>query len=55
MSNYKLVSTLVECGVKLSKNDDKERVNQTFFQEFGWKSEVPNMYKTEHSLWRWTS
>ena len=32
MSNYKLVSTPVECGVKLSKHDDRERVNQTFFK-----------------------
>ena len=32
MSNYKLVSTLVECGVKLSCYDNRERVNQTFFK-----------------------
>ena len=32
MSNQKLVSTLVECGVKLSKHDNRERVNQTFFK-----------------------
>ena len=32
MSNYKLVCTLVECGVKLSKHDNRERVNQTFFK-----------------------
>ena len=32
MSNYKLVSTPVECRVKLSKHEDKERVNQTFFK-----------------------
>ena len=32
MSNYKLVSALVECGVKLLKHDNKERVNQTFFK-----------------------
>ena len=32
MSNYKLVSTLVECGVKLSKHEYRERVNQTFFK-----------------------
>ena len=32
MSNYKLVSTPVECGMKLSKHDDRERVYQTFFK-----------------------
>ena len=32
MSNYKLVSTPMERGVKLSKHDYKEKVNQTFFK-----------------------
>ena len=30
MLNSNLVSTPVECGVKLSKHDDEEKVNTTF-------------------------
>ena len=30
--NSNLVSTPVECGVKLSKHDDEEKVNPTFFK-----------------------
>ena len=32
MLNSNPVSTLVECGVKLSKHDDEEKVNPTFFK-----------------------
>ena len=32
MLNSNLVSTPVECGVKLSKHDDEEKVNPTFFK-----------------------
>ena len=32
MINSNLVSTPVECGVKLSKHDDEENVNLTFFK-----------------------
>ena len=32
MSNSNLVSTPIECGVKLSKHDDEEKVNPTFFK-----------------------
>ena len=32
MLNSNLVSTLVECGVKLSKHDNEEKVNPTFFK-----------------------
>ena len=32
MLNSNPVSTPVECGVKLSKNDDEEKVNPTFFK-----------------------
>ena len=32
MLNSNLVSTLVECGVKLSMHDDQEKVNPTFFK-----------------------
>ena len=32
MLNSNPVSTLVECGVKLSMHDDEEKVNPTFFK-----------------------
>ena len=32
MLNSNLVSTPIECGVKLSKHDDEEKVNPTFFK-----------------------
>ena len=32
MLNSNPISTLVECGVKLSKHDDEEKVNPTFFK-----------------------
>jgi len=32
MLNSNLVSTPIECGVKLSKHNDEEKVNPTFFK-----------------------
>jgi len=31
IENYAKVSTLVECGVKMSKNDEGEKINSTIF------------------------
>lgn len=32
MNDCKLISTSIECGVKLSKNDERERVDSTLFR-----------------------
>ncbi|XP_022849494.1 uncharacterized protein LOC111371638 [Olea europaea var. sylvestris] len=42
MANCKLMNTPVECGVKLSKQRDGEKI------------EVFNLYKTGNSFWYWT-
>ena len=32
MEDYVRVNTLVECGVKMSKNDEREKINSTTFK-----------------------
>ena len=51
MEDYKSVSTLVECGIKLPKKNEEENVNPTYFESLVESLyKVSNMHKTIYSF-----
>ncbi|XP_022858920.1 uncharacterized protein LOC111379715 [Olea europaea var. sylvestris] len=52
MEDCKPVCTPIKCGIKLSKNDESEKVNPTL-SKYCWKSKIFDMHKATYLFWSW--